>query len=348
MKAFFVPVLLAGLAGCSSTAEVLKEDSEAVVKLIDASLTTTRHYYDNLGQQQFDYMIEFLAARPSCNAESPLLYKADESRCLTSDEKLLWRDCQASEADACTEWKKIRPASFSPQANQRRQTMVSLIATVANYQQALANILEDETFDTASDLKDLNSRLNELKNQIDELKGDTSAEDEAKEELEKQLGAVGTLIDLVRNAEQDQADFAKLKKLVTTKAPAVDVALESLLSSYEKVDKPMSDNFARRRTEITRNTYNRMPLDERLELSQEEREDILRGIYEPESQRLSNASRPDSLAAGLRGLIRSHKTLQAGFAGNLTKEQRARIAKKNKQQVKAAFKAMLNIVKLFN
>jgi len=82
-------------------------------------------------------------------------------------------------------------------------------------------------------------------------------------------------------------------------------------------------------------------------LTKEQRQGRLKEIYDAEFERIRIAAAPNPLAEGLRGLIANHKSLQEAFKGNLTPEQRQRIAKQNRNQLKAVFKSVLGIVKVF-
>lgn len=334
---------------CTASAVVLQEDAESVSELIDASVTATRKYYEHQGEMRFNYTVGFLAARPSCAAESPLLIKTSDGNCLSSAEKKIRLECKADSsfhAD-CDSLLQVQPLKISPQRSQSRQTIISLIAAIAAYQRTLARVLKDETFNTAVDLNNLRSRLNELSNKVRALRSDETSTEETDEELAMQVAVIGALVDLLQRADQDLADFAALETIVSQNGPAIGMALEALLKNYEKVDKPFADLLARQEIERKRVSYNRMSEDERNELEYEEREYLIRDILEPELIRLKSAARPDPLAAGLRGVIRSHKKLQRGFSGDLTTAQKKRIAEESQQQLKAAFSAMFSIVKLF-
>jgi len=337
------------LCGCTGTAVVLKEDTQAVDELIDQSMEETRSFYGKLGRQRLDYLIGFMAARPSCAAESPLLILPAQSRCLTGTEKMRWRECGGDPAAHrdCKTLLTAQQVIVSPQLAQPRQTTLNLIGVIASYQQAMMNVLQDEEFDTKAELKNLQSRLGSQQKRIDKLRSDESSTQETRKELDKQIDAIGTLTDLIRDAHQQASDFAKLKTLILNNGPAIDQALERLLETYEKADKPFSDLLARQEIERARREYNSLGPERRAELTTEMREQRIRAIYEPELLRLALTAGPDALAVGLRGLIASHKALQEGFKGNLTSEQRKRIAKEAQHQLKAAFKAMLNVVKLF-
>lgn len=350
-------------SGCTGQAVVIQQDTADVAGLIDESVTATREYYRVLGQKQFDFLVEFIAARPSCGVESPLLLLTAEGRCLTDAEKLLRRDCMvdASLPD-CLPLLAVREVPVSPDVTQPRQTTVTLLATLASYQRALAKILADRTYDIAADFADVISRLGELCNQVTELTAIAAGDDEPRTgscdaldvraitdkdaALGQQVAATGALLDLVRRANEDRADFEALRTIVAGKGPAVDAALESLLSTYEQVDAPFADLLARREIERRRRAYNDLSVDERGLLPQEERERLVRGIYEPDLARLPAVSQPDAVAAGLRGLIRSHEKLEESFRGNPTPAQRRRAAAENQQQIKAAFQSMLSIVRI--
>jgi len=351
--------------GCTGASVVVQQDTGDITGLIDESVTATREYYRDLGQRQFDFLVEFIAARPSCGAESPLLVLTTEDRCLTDAEKLLRRECLAdANLPECLPLLAAREVPVPPDVTLPRQTTVTLLAALASYQRALARVLGDPTYDTAGDFADVVSRLGELCNQVVELAAIASGEDRAQAgscdtldvraitdedaALGQQATAAGALLDLVRQANEDRADFKALRTIVAEKGPAVDAALESLLASYERVDAPFADLLARREIERKRRAYNDMTPEARGALSQEARERLVREIYEPELARLQAASEPDALAAGLRGLIRSHRKLEASFRGDVTESQRRRAAAENQQQVRAAFQAMLSIVRLFN
>ena len=351
--------------GCTGQAVVVRQDTADVTGLIDESVTAAREYYRDVGQQQFDVLVEFIAARPSCGVESPLLLLTAEDRCLTDDEKLLRRDCLAdSSLPDCLPLLAARELPVSPDVTQPRQTTVTLLGTLASYQRALSGILDDPAYDTAADFADVVSRLGELCKQLSELAaiaaGDAEARADSCEALDvkaiteknaalgQQVAATGALLDLVRQASEDRADFEALRATVADKGPAVDAALEELLATYEQVDVPFSNLLARREIERRRREYNDMSVDVRSALSQESRERLVREIFEPELARLQSASQPDPLAAGLRGVLRSHRKLEESFRGNLTAAQRKRAAAENQQQIKAAFQSMLSIIKLAN
>lgn len=349
MRLAIVVAVMMSLFGCNGTALVLEEDTEPVSELIDQSINAVRTFYANQGQQRLDFLIEFLAARPSCGVESPLLILATESRCLTNIEKVRLRECR-SDAGAhtdCVNLLKVQSVSVSSQLTQSRQTTVTLIGVVASYQQVLSKVLQDKKLDTTTELNGLQSRLKELHNRVNELRGDNSSTDESSQELEKQIEVIGELVNLIRDADEKSTDFEKLKAVVLNKGPTIDLALEKLLTTYEKVDKPFSDLLARREIEHSRQVYNDLDPSQREQLSNKEREQRIRAIYEPEMKRLNLAASPDALAVGLQGMIKSHKKLQEGFKGDLTDDQRRRIAKENQDQLKAVFKTMFNIVKLF-
>jgi hypothetical protein len=347
-------LLIAGvmsLLGCTGTAVVLKEDTRTFTDLVDESMTATRAYYMQQSRQRLDVLVDFLAARPSCGVESPLLILTAESRCLTDAEKLQRRDCDKNpnaHANCWTLTEKVREVTISSRLAQPRQTTLSLIGIVSMYQYSLSKVLEDQEFDTAAELKKHWSSLKELKNRIKQLQGDKASPGESRtKELAQQLDAVGALIDLVRDAHQQAAGYAELKALVFNKGPMIERTLEDLLETYEKVDKPFSDLLARREIERDRREYNNLGAQQRARLSFKKRQQLVRAIYQADLDRRSLAERPDALAAGLRGLLESHRKLQEGFKGNLTEAQRKRIARENREQIKAALRAMVGIAKLF-
>ena len=361
MRASFLLSFCTVLFGCGGgTAVILQEDSQELVELAQDALTSARTFYMEQALARYDYLIEFLAARPSCKAVSPLLLHATEDRCLSDDEITRRRDCEADVSDASNECDVLRRTTevvVSIRSTQPRQTTLSLITIVAAYQNTLAKILEDEAFDTAADLSALNSRIGELKNQLEELKSifddsgsATSSSGNSADtntELEGQIAAVGAIGDLIRSAEADKKDIQALKKTILTNGPKIDSTLESLLATYEQVDRPFADLLERRAIESARNKYNRMSTEKRAKMSNTARAAQLKSIYNTEFERLTRASSPDPLAEAIRGLIVSHKNLQEGFRGNLTPEQKRRIAKENREQLKATFKSILNVVKVF-
>lgn len=346
-------LLIAGamsLLGCTGTAVVLKEDTRTFTELVDESMAATRAYYMQQSRQRLDVLVDFLAARPSCGVESPLLILTAESRCLTDAEKLQRRDCNENpNAHAnCQTLKDAKQVTVSSRLAQPRQTTLSLIGIVSRYQYSLSLVLEDEEFDTAADLKKHWSSLKELQNRIEQLRGDKASSAASRnKELEQQLKAVGAMIDLARDAHQQSAGYKELKALMLTEGPMIEQALEHLLATYEKVDKPFTELLARREIERNRREYNNLGAQRRAQLSFKKRQQLIRAIYQAELERQSLAERPDALAAGLRGLLESHRKLQEGFKGNLTEAQRKRIARENREQIKAALRAMVGIAKLF-
>lgn len=349
MRKTFAFLVIIGLWGCTGTTAVLKEDTQALTEQIDQSMAATRTFYAQLGRQRLDYLIEFLAARPSCTVESRLLILPRESRCMTQAERLRWRDCGGnpkSHGD-CQILLAAQEVIVSPQLTQPRQTTLTLMGVVTSYLQMMLEALQDETFDTAADLKELQSRLGTLRDRISKLRGDSASTKQSDQELDEQLDAVGKLMDLIRNADQAAANFTKLKRLVLERGPAVNRALRRLLETYEQADKPFFDLMARHEIERARREYNDLGPQSRGQLTTEIREQRIRAVYEPELRRLEQAALPDALAVGLRGLIESHEALQKAFQGNLTPEQRRRAAREVRRQLKVAFKTMIGVVKLF-
>ena len=266
--------------GCTGQAVVVRQDTADVAGLIDESVTAAREYYRDLGQRQFDFLVEFIAARPSCGVESPLLLLTTEDRCLTDDEKLLRRDCLADASlPDCLPLLAAREVPVSPDVTQPRQTTVTLLGTLASYQRALSKVLDDPTYDTAGDFADVVSRLGELCKQLSELaaiaSGDTEPQAGSCDALDvkaitdrnaalgQQVEAAGALLDLLRQANEDRTDYEALRATVADKGPAVDAALETLLATYEQVDVPFSTLLARREIERRRRQYNDLSVDAR-------------------------------------------------------------------------------------
>jgi len=345
----FTFLTVMGLWGCTGTTSVLKEDTQALTEQIDQSMAETRAFYEQQGRQRLDYLIGFLAARPSCTVESRLLILPRESRCMTQTERLRWRDCGSdpnSHGD-CGILLTAREVIVSPRLTQPRQTTLTLMGAVSSYLQTMLEILQDDTSNTATELKSLQSRLGTLRDRVNKLRDDSASTEKSDQELDKQLDAIGNLVDLVRNADHQARDFTKLKQLVLEQGPAVNRALQRLLETYEKADKPLFDLMARHEIERARREYNDLGPESRAQLTTEIREQRIRAVYEPELRRLEQAALPDALAVGLRGLIASHEALQEAFKGNLTREQRQRAVQEVRRQLKVAFKTMAEVVKLF-
>jgi len=361
---FLILLTGTGFIGCTGQQVILQEDTEEFVDVAQETIQAVRTFYDDQARARYEFMIEFLAERPSCRAASFVYLHPDKSqdRCLNDAERTKLRDCRNDPAPdtQCQILKKSSRITISPRSAQPSQTTISLLAIVAAYQRTLGKILEDETFDTTADLKSLKSRLDELNNQIDELKAvfdggsaSTNADDSSDDTqsgdsaLNEQFEAVGALIDILRNAGADQADYEALRKVVVEQGPKLDQALESLLARYEQVDQQFGALLTRRAEERSRRDYNDLEESGRARLTKEQRQGRLKEIYDAEFERIRIAAAPNPLAEGLRGLIANHKSLQEAFKGNLTPEQRQRIAKQNRNQLKAVFKSVLGIVKVF-
>lgn len=349
MRPVIIPTILVFLAGCTGTQTVLKQDTDDLNEVISTTTDAMRAYYAKQGQDRFDFVINFVAERPSCGGSSSLVVLLQESRCLTSDERRRRLDCREdrnAHDDCGVLLDSTLVVRIAPELTQPRQTTITLIKVVASYQRALGRILRDDTFDTAAEINDLQSRLEELNEKVSEFL-EKEASEIGSDELNQQVTAVGALLDILRGMEQEQADFEALRGVITAKGPAVDAALQTLLRTYVTVDLPESRRLERSMLERIQRAYSDMTVEERAELTFEERVLRLRAIHEPELARINAAATPDALAKALRGLIKGHKQLQEAFKGNLTKEQRQRIADENSKQLKATFQSILNIVKLF-
>lgn len=349
MRPILISTILLLLAGCTGTQTVLKEDADDLNEMIGTTTDAMRAYYAKQGQDRFDFLINFIAERPSCGGSSSLVISLRDSRCLTDDELRTRMDCpddppEQSECDHLVNSTIV--VRIAPELTQPRQTTITLIRVVASYQRALGKILKDETFDTAAEINDMQSRLEELNERVSEFL-DEDADEIGSDELSQQITAVGALLDILRGIQQDRNDFEALKRLISAKGPAVDEALRALLRTYVSVDLPESRRLERSLLERTQRAYSDMTPDARAELPFDERVRRLRAIHEPELARINAAATPDALAKAMRGLIKGHKQLQEGFKGNLSKEQRQRIAEVNRKQLKETFRSILNIVKLF-
>jgi hypothetical protein len=337
------------MVGCTGRAMVLKEDSGEFNDLVENSIYETRQYYMQQGVRRLDFLIGFIADRPSCGADSTLLFLLAEDRCLSGNERALYIECSV-DANAHPDCKKLTGVlEISLERTvQPRQSALTLLGVVARYQEALAALLADDGHDTASELKAIQTQLTKLQDALASRKGGASSVLGQGKELKQQVSAIRSLVGLIQGLVQNQKDFEALREIVLDTGPQIDQQLSDLLSTYQKVDKPFDDLLARSEIERNRMEYNRLKTEGRAKLSRTQREKRLNKIFSLQLARWNAMTRPDALAVGLQGVIESHQALQEGFKGNLTAEQKRRIAEKNRELLKAAFQSMLEIVKIFS
>jgi hypothetical protein len=337
------------LAACFGTASVMKEDAAALSAATEATVVQSREFYARLGNARQNYFLVSVANDANCRLEDPIYLMPDSSRpggfrCLTKDEADRRKACATTPpGNACPggDAQAILPGlqSFTL-GDIEKSSALELVAVVSEYQALLAQIVADDAFDATAKLTALQGRINKVGAALDMLGG-------AFEKLafEEQIGAVGKLANLVRQAIVDHRDLEKLRTLMSSDdAVKFEEALGRLAIRYKSMDKKLLDALDHYSVELARKQYNEKVAD----LTPEERLARLSAWSDKRAAVTAARAAPDVLGQAFDQLLKSYGELRGAIVeGKYTEKQRRAIAQKNLAQLKSWFQALRGFIGIF-
>jgi hypothetical protein len=339
--------LLVFLNGCA-TAVVLKEDAGAVSLATKAAVAETRSFYATLGERRLDYLISVAATGKNCRYGFPIVLLPDDTqvlgwRCLTGDEGKLRLTCLADPANAACEGEDaqalLKASQFSLSSVQQ-SAAIALVDAIADYQILMAKIVADPKLDTKAELTALQDRANTLKGVFDALAGNPTS----RIDLSKEIDAISTLVDLVRQANEDRRDLVALRALMSSQGIAFEQNLGALAARYAALDFPTMLLFdeVQLGQDIKRLNARLPQLDEAARVK------AMRALATAEAALEARKVAPKPLAQAFTALLTAHATLrEAVVDGNLTEDQRRRRADVALRQMRAWFEAIRSVIAVF-
>lgn len=337
---------LLSLTACA-TSVVLKQDSAKVSESTKATVIEARKFYAQLSERRIDYLISVLATGTNCRYGFPAVLLADDTeiygwRCLTGEEhrqRLTCLDSLSSAGCNTSQAQILVAAPEFPLSSLEQSAALALVDTMADYQILLARILADPQIDAKAELTALQGRANALKAVLDSLSGESSAGFD----FSKEIGALGTLIDLIRKANEDNRDLAALRVLMDQDGVEFEHNLIALAARHRALDAPSLLLFDEMQLSREMGRLNsRLPnLDEAARIK------AMRAQASAELALETRRTAPNPIAQAFDALLTSHATLRTAVVeGRLTDDQRRRRADVALTQLKAWFDAIRSVINL--
>jgi hypothetical protein len=341
--------LVIGLTACSK-AVIVKEDASEVADATKKAVVASRAFYAKLDSARQSYLIREVAADGNCSLGFPMTLIEDATkplgwRCLTNDEKELALQCNAEPpTGACTPSVRQRLVDRSQTFQfDERQTALTLVDAMADYQILLAKIVLDPEYDAKGELTELGARVNAFNGLLAMVKGKKSDD----QDFGPQVDAVSALLDLVSKTAEDQRDLARLK--VALDGPGspgrrFEDALQALINRYEGLDRHLLDSYQGEWFSSRLKSYN----DARQRLSESERIEQITPLVAAYIELQQQRSAPDALSQSLHGLAEMQIRLRMMVVENqFDEEARRRLAAESMRQFKTWFEAIRGVVSLF-
>ena len=349
------------LAGCMGKNVVLKEDAAKLSADMATVVAQSREFYKSQSAAKADFLIRILAQGENCRYEFPVVLVTEigkPTRCLSDAERAGIGSSGAPLPDGA----KTHVFNLMVPAD---QAALQMIAVIAEFQTVVAKIVEDPKFDAGAQLEGVIDRACGLSERLEGLGGQgiaeckpTAADAAASATPEstttalfkEERDALSAVINLARKANEDRKDIGQLTKAYTESGERVSKALTSLLAQYQGKDIVLS-----RALELSEVVAKRRALNVKLaalpqvagKLDSETRYSLMVNLHSTLTNQ-SAVKSPDPLSVSLEGLIKTHKAFQAALLdGQLTPEQRARIAKSTFEQLKSWFNVLRTLTTVF-
>jgi hypothetical protein len=341
--------LLVCLTGCAATATVLKEDAAELTVATGRVVAAGRDFYGELQTARRDFLLEIMAHDANCGFALTVVLLDDPdaatgARCLTAAERVAWRDCAFTD-DAATDCPGGMPDALADAEPYElldggHQGALRLIAVFTAYQTELARILEDPEYDAAAPML----ALLENARSAERLFAALEQRDPRGLAYDKQAKALGALIDLLAKSAQDRRDLAAMRALMAAPDSAgakFEQALDELRRRYGSADRPLFDALALAALDTRIRRY-----EERAgKLAPDDRLRQMRPIAESHAGYRALADAPDALGQMLAALQESHRQLRTAVVdGELSAEQRRRVARESLRQLRAWFDAIASVI----
>ena len=347
-----VSALLVGISGCAATATVLKEDAAELTVATGRAMAAGHVFYASLQSARRDFLLEIMANDANCGFGLTVVLLDDPasptgSRCLTAQEQIAWRDCAFADDGAadCPGGMPHELADAQPYEllDGGHQGALQLIAVFAAYQSELAKILEDSEYDAAAPML----ALLETARSCEAFFAALEKRDPRALDYEGHAKALGGLIDLLAKSTEDRRDLVAMRALMAgpeSGGARFEQALAELRHRHATADRPLSDALALAALDARIRRY-----EERAsKLSPDDRLRQMRPIAESYASYRAMAEAPDALAQMLAALHASHRQLRGAIVdGDLSDEQRRRIAREQLRQLRAGFDAITSVITVF-
>jgi hypothetical protein len=370
-------LLLTCLTGCG-TAYVMREDAGKVAEVAASTTVLARQRYEEIAAKQMDFFLDQLANDGNCRPVTPVLVELQQAgvspplRCLTQSEILAWNNCKNdSSPPVCSKNKRIERLSLGD-LGAGRQSALTLIEIISDYQVVLANIVAGEKIDTKADIESLEQRLAKLCSafNVAECTKVPAADstDEQEKRMAVQIDAAVGLIQIFREMKSDQDALIALRRLLSqtdANAPVVqfESALGALAARYGSVELGLETALEQRRIAMATQSVivdmcrdagagpdpcAQSAINSWLAKPLKYRKDRFREVYEARRELAIQRSVPDPLAATFAKLRAIHVDLKEAVVNrNYSADQRKRIADRNFSQLKSIFTATKGLVSAF-
>lgn len=366
------------LSGCG-TAYVMREDAGQVAQSAAAAIAVARERYDQIAAKQMDFYLEVLTSDGNCRPFSPMLVEFQQGagpplRCLSQAEILQRSNCSADGKPAiCNKMRRIEALDLG-KLGFGRQSALTLIEIISDYQVVLSGIVAGQVIDTQADVKSLEKRLASLCMAVGIAECSTTPSKEAENEKEKQLAlqieAAANLLQVFREMKSNADALAALRNLLADSSPSAPAArfaraLENLESSYLSVHRAVEAALEERcLSKLSRDIVAEMCVDPSanndpnecaatalqgwLNKPQTYRIERFRAVFEERRKWDAQRAAPDPLAVSFGKLRTIHVQLtRAVLDENYSEEQRKRIADRNLAELKSIFTATRGLVSVF-
>jgi hypothetical protein len=334
------------LSACA-TAPILKEDAGAIVATTKVVVAEARGFYTRLSEKRVNYLLRTLATSKHCTYGWPAVLLRDETeasgwRCLEPDETRLRMTCidePALPECSSTKAREVGNAVRFDLGPTRYLAALALMDAMTEYTVALARVVADPALDSKAELTQVAERIATVRGLLDALQN----EDATKLDLGKEIAAAGALLDLVRQAAEDQRDLEALRVLLREKGPAFEASLAALANEYQRIHTHIAMVLdARQLGEDVARLRKRLPT-----LNEEARVKAMQAVATAEIAFAARAAAPDALAEAFQKLYQAHVELRvAALEGKYTDEQRKRMAAATMQRLTAWFAAIRDLLVL--
>jgi hypothetical protein len=240
-----------------------------------------------------------------------------------------------------------------------------LIRVLVDYQQLLASALESRSFDTTADLKALEVRVDGLRCRLHSLRSinlnefeecpplDQTLQLDPGKQLDMQIQAAGSLLDIIRQAADAQGRTQVLVEALESPKHSEDleralsavkgrlVLVPGVLSRVAR-EKEVAEAYRRYREEYRdcRGTENDAPKCEA------KRQSAFLDVMHMQAERNLASEQLDPLGVAIDSLVAQHRRLRECLVSDeCTDSQRQAIAKESRRQIYAALTASVSLAR---
>ncbi|WP_341528137.1 hypothetical protein WKK05_01940 [Nostoc sp. UHCC 0302] len=267
--------------GCGNREALLKEITE-FDDSVQVGTEAIAAYYTSLNEQELQLYSLIIELNPNCEVGDFINYK-----CLDPDFKP-----PGDRKDFF-----VSPLKQLPIPTESIQARVSLLKELADYSESLSALAGDNPAERfQGSIKTLQFRLVALEKKFVALQG--KADNIPDSTISKRyLGPIGSIIGVLGKIAIQEAQWSEIRKSIIEAEKPVETVLTAVAEDLDAYALPIVTTGANERYSILINYYNR----NRLEFSQNEREDILEKIFDSkQAYDLAVINKPSEIPNGLK------------------------------------------------